>query len=259
MADGAAKLNVLNVLVMAGADGTISRPEKEYIYALCEKLGIETELLRELTSQFRENPRKLSLPSDPAELIEAIETLAGVAMADENLSDREHKLLKRVASYAGLSATRLEQILRDADPIDEGMLYSRIEEIYTGFSQWDPETRRTKVSELANMGRATLLAMLRILESYRKPDQMETMTELKSFVIAQLGLMGDDRAAYYLAQLLSLSDTDDEISTAQLRWTAAEALGKIVNEPFTPDQAGLDAARLWWRSEKAKQYDKLAY
>ncbi len=259
MANDSAKRNVLNVLVMAGADGSISAPEKKFIHTLCQEHGIDTEQLRELTSQFRQNPRKLSLPSDPAELTRAIEMLASMAFADENLSGSEHKLLKRVADYAGMSPTHLEQIISDADPVDEGMLYQRIEEIYTGFCRWDATTRQTKISELANMGRSALVTMLRILESYRRPDGMDTAAELKGLLIVQLGLIGDDRAVYYLAQILSLGSMDDETQETPLPWAAAEALGKIVNEPFTSDQTGLDAAQLWWESEKARQYDKLAY
>ncbi len=259
MAADSAKRSVLNMPVMAGADGSISRPEKEFIYALCEKMGIESEQLRELTKQYRLNPRKLSLPSDPAEIIQAIEMLVVMAFADEHLSGQEHKLLKRVAEYARMSPTHLEQIISDADPTDEQMVYQRIEELYTGFSQWDNPMRQTKVSDMADMGRPALLAMLRVMESYRKPDGMDAATELKGLVIAQLGLMGDDRAVYYLAQVLSLSDSDDEASATQLPFKAAESLGEIVGEPFTPDQTGLEAAQLWWRSENARQYDKLAY
>ncbi|KKN68418.1 hypothetical protein LCGC14_0451460 [marine sediment metagenome] len=42
--------------------------------------------------------------------------------------------------------------------------------------------------------------------------------------------------------------------------SAAGALGKITGDAFTPDDAGVEAARTWWASGGPKRdpYDKLA-
>jgi len=107
-------------------------------------------------------------------------------------------------------------------------------------------------------GAAGAVLLLRILESYRTPDNAANALELKTMACEQLGDTADARAAYYLAQQVSIGDGEDEISSPELRTAAAEAMGKVVGEPFSRDSDGIDAARSWWSSPAAAEFQQLA-
>jgi len=133
------------------------------------------------------------------------------------------------------------------------------DEIYQQFAGWPDGTRREKLDQFASTGDAAVVPLLRILESYRTPDGAADTSALKTMVCQQLGRLGDDRAVYYLCQQISLGDAEDEINSAPLRYAAAEALGRIIGKPFTPDAQGVQTAREWWLGAGRVRYDQLAF
>jgi hypothetical protein len=134
-----------------------------------------------------------------------------------------------------------------------------VAEIYQQFAGWPEATQREKLDQFASAGDAAVVPLLRILESYRTPDGAADTLALKTMVCQQLGRLGDDRAVYYLCQQISLGDAEDEINSAALRCAAAEALGRIIGKPFTPDAQGVQAAREWWLGPGRARYDQLAF
>jgi len=133
------------------------------------------------------------------------------------------------------------------------------DEIYQQFAGWPETTQREKLDQFASAGHAAVVPLLRILESYRTPVGAANTLFLKTMVCQQLGRLGDDRAVYYLCQQISLGDAEDEINSAALRYAAAEALGRIIGKPFTPDAQGVQTAREWWLGPGRSQYDRLAF
>lgn len=133
------------------------------------------------------------------------------------------------------------------------------DEIYQQFAGWPETTQREKLDQLASAGDAAVVPLLRILESYRTPDGAANTLSLKTIICQQLGRLGDDRAVYYLCQQISLGDAEDEINSAALRYAAAEALGRIIGKPFTPDDQGVQIAREWWLGPGRVRYDQLAF
>lgn len=250
--------NLRNVIVFALVDGQLSDEEKQFIDLLRTKLGIDEGEFRDLCEQVRQDPKQLSLPRDPVEAEEAIRLLVEAAMADAQAGEREWKLLARLAAKAGLETSSVEQMLAAAGGAHQDEMEALAVEIYAGFAQWDDPTRSAKVAALARFGRESVPPLLRMLESYRVPDGAADGLGLKMLVAEQLGRVGDDRAAYYLAQQVSIGDMDDEITSGAVRCAAAEALGRVVGQEFSRDQDGVVAARAWWFSYGIRQYDRLA-
>jgi hypothetical protein len=132
------------------------------------------------------------------------------------------------------------------------------DEIYQQFAGWPETTQREKLDQFASACDAAVVPLLRILESYRTPDGAADTSALKTMVCQQLGRLGDDRAVYHLCQQISLGDAEDEINSAALRYVA-EALGRIIGQPFTPDAQGVQTAREWWVGPARARYDQLAF
>ena len=250
--------NLRNVIVLALVDGQLSDEEKQFIDVLRTKLGIDEGEFRDLCEQVRRDPKQLSLPRDAVEAEEAIRLLVEAAMADAQAGEREWKLLARLAAKAGLETSSIEQMLAEAGGAHQDEMEALAVEIYASFAQWDDPTRSEKVAALARCGRESVPPLQRLLERYRVPDGAAAALGLKTLVAAQLGRVGDDRAAYYLAQQVNIGDIDDENTNGALRSAAAEALGRVVGQEFSRDQDGVVAARAWWFSHGLPQYDRLA-
>jgi len=253
-----AKRDLRNVIVFALIDGELGEPEKQFIDQLRVRLGVGEEELRDICEQVRQNPRSLSLPKDSGEATEAIRLLVDLAMVDGQVSDAERRMLERLAAHVGLDAAVIEQFLTPPPETQEEQINDLTEEIYADFAGWDEPTRRQKVAALAGFGRESVLPLLHVLESYRMPGTAADALELRTLVAEQIGGLGDDRAAYYLAQQVNIGDMDDEITNAPLRYASAEALGRIVGEGFSRDQAGVVAARAWWLGAGFRKYNRLA-
>ena len=254
--------NLRNVIVFALADGQMTDEEKQYIDSLREKLGIDAGEFAKLCDRVRQDPRKLALPRDEGEAEEAIRLLVETAAVDGRITPGEHRLLRRLARHAGMSPHRLEAMLDAASgpsPQEQMRIEAIVREIYAEFNKWDADTRGAKLNELADMGRAAVEPLLRILESYRNPDGADNALELKTLVARCLGRLADVRAVYYLAQQVTIGDSDDETSNAALRGAAAEAIGGIVGQPFGADAAGIEAAREWWNSDRSKEHQQVAF
>lgn len=259
--DERARQNLRNVMVFALVDGKLSDQEKRFIEALRTKLGINDAEFRDIVQQVRITPKKVELPSDPVQAGETVRLLMELAAADGEISPPERELLAKLARRAGVELPAVESPVGDSSgvaPAGESEISARIDEIYAQFSGWDPATRQRKVAELGACGREAVIPLLRLLESYRVPDGAGDSLELKTLVVEELGKLGDDRAVYYLAQQVNIGDMDDEITNAALRYVAAEALGRVVGRQFTPDQAGVAAARVWWFAAGIRRYDHLA-
>jgi tellurite resistance protein len=256
--DEQAKRDLRNVIVFALIDGELSEQEKQFIDQLRVRLGVGEPEFRDLCEQVRQNPRQLSLPKDSGEATEAMRLLVDLAMVDGQVSDPERRMLERLAAHVGLDAAAVEQFLTPPPETQDEQIANLTEEIYANFAGWDEPTRRQKVAALAGFGRESVLPLLHVLESYRMPEGATDALELRTLVAEQMGGLGDDRAAYYLAQQVNIGDMDDEITNAALRYVSAEALGRIVGEDFSRDQAGVVAARAWWLAAGSRKYDRLA-
>ena len=148
--------------------------------------------------------------------------------------------------------------MAEAEGADLGKLDAAVEEVYAGFGDWDEATRRSKFAVVGAFGRPAIVPLLRMLESYRTPDGSADPLEMRILVIDQLAALGDERAVYYLAQQIAL-DGADEVTGPAVRAAAAEAIGRIVGQPFARGDAGVAAARQWWRAGGMKQYDSLIF
>ena len=258
MAD-ASQENLKNVLLLAIADGQVSKAEKDFILRLRARLGIDEDELAALVAEVQADRKPAPVPADPAAAREAITLLAEAAAADGTISQAERKFVKALAANVGMDEATVDAML--IDPEQAAKLAEQAEDIavdiYAGFAGWDAARRREKLGELASLGRAAGVALLRILESYRAPDGMADALELKTLVAEQLGALGDSRAIYYLAQQVNIADADDDISSSALRFASAAAIGKLVGEDFSADQAGVEAARTWWLSRGIAQHREL--
>ena len=167
-------------------------------------------------------------------------------------------MLERLAGHAGLDSADVAELVDASVGTHEDEIGALVAEIYSDFVGWDEAARREKLAALARFGRESTLPLLRVLESYRAPDGAGNAIALKMLVVEQLGGLDDDRAVYYLAQQVNIGDLDDEITNAELRYAAAEALGRIISEGFSRDQAGVATARAWWLGVGLTRYDRLA-
>ena len=257
-----AKRNLRNVIVFSLVDGKLTDGEKKFIDALRARSGISADEFRELCDQVRQDRKRISLPRGGKEAEEVVRLLVQAAMADGQVSAEERSLLGRLAEHVGLGISAIEQLLSGragGKQADDAELQARMDEIYKHFVQWDAPTRRERIQALGALGPHGVIALLRIMESYRAPDGAPNGLELTTLVAEQLGRIGDRRAIYYLAQQVSIGDSDDEITNAALRFAAAEAMGRILGEPFSADQRGVLAARAWWLSAGRREYDRLAF
>lgn len=251
-----------NAIVLAVADGRLSDEERALIEQFRQRLAVSDREFRKLLADVRGHPQRVSLPRDPAEAAKTVELLAEFAAADDTVSARERGLIRRVGEKLGLPPSRVESILNrasGAEMADASDVERRIRELYAGWARWDDAQRRARLQELAEMGRGIVVPLLRMLESYKTPDGEPNALSLKTFLAETLGELGDDRAAYYLAQQVTIGEQDDEITNAELRHMAAEALGKIVGTGFSRDAEGVDAARQWWQGAGRRVYDRLAF
>lgn len=255
-----AKRNLKNVMVLALVDKKLTEGEKQFIDRLRTRVGIDEKELRRLVSQVRQDPKKISLPRGGPAAKEAVRVLVETAKADGEVTHPEQKLLQRIARCVGLSRSQLDAMLSGGEEeVGEDEINARVDAIYAEFARWDAPTRCERIRELGDMGGAGVPALLYLMESYRTPDGMDNALELKTLVAEQLGRIGDERAAYYLVQQVNIGDIDDEISSSQLRYAAAEALGKIVGKDFARDQSGVEGARVWWTGPQSDPYDRLAF
>lgn len=257
-----AMMNLRNVILMALADGKVSKEEKQFIEKVRTQMNISDEDFKQLCQEIKTSPRKFRLPQDDRQASESIQLLVNMAASDGDISASERHILVSLAEAAGVTIPQLDAMLDNASGITtEQQIRTEhlVNTIYQEFGNWDEQTQKAKLDELSNLGRAATIPLLRILESYRKPEGTADALELKTMVVRRLGQIGDVRAVYYLAQQITIGDTDDDISNTGLREASAEAIGKITNTPFTSDQAGVNAARLWWTSEASKKYNQLAF
>jgi hypothetical protein len=201
------------------------------------------------------------MPSDHAEARRLILMLVEAAASDGSVTDSEENLLRTLATHAEIGDSEFDGLLirgnpEMADRMDEAT--KLLDEVYIHFAEWDDATRRAKLQEVGRFGKAAVLPLIRVLESYRSPDGVGDALELKTRVAEQLGELGDDRAVYYLAQQVGVGDLDDEITNHHLRYAVTEALGKITGQGFSRDQQGVEDARAWWLQQGRLDYSTLA-
>ena len=257
-----AERNLRNVIVLALVDGTPSDPEMQCIESLRQRLGIDEAEFRRLCQEVRQDPKKLSLPADQAEAMETVALLAQVASADGVVNADELRVLQAVAQRAGLGEADLDRLLhkdQEEQAAHAERVEALVEDVYESFQSWDPATRQAKFDELGALGRAATIPLLRVFESYRRPRDAQTALDMKVLTAAQLGRIADRRAAYYLAQQISLGDMEDEVTSTALRLASIDALGKCVGQSFSPDADGLEAARQWWSGAGIRAYNQLAF
>ena len=261
MAD--AKKDLRNVIVFALADGELSDEERRFIDGLRDRAGIDGEAYQELLAEVEAGDKRMLLSRDPAEARRIVDLLVQTAAADEVIPDSQRQLLLKVARHIELDEAVVTAMIDEAlaaQVVDDAALDALAEDIYAHFNEWAPDVRLAKIDQLAKLGPQAVESLLRLLESYRTPDGAADALELKRLVVDKLGNLGDARAVYYIAQQVAIGDQDDEITNAALRYASVDALGKLTDQSFAADDAGVRAARAWWLSGDAKrrQYDKLA-
>ncbi|MHC4563964.1 MAG: tellurite resistance TerB family protein [Planctomycetota bacterium] len=252
-----------NVIIFALADGEFSDDERTFAEAMASRLGMTDAELAELTAGAEAGGSKLRVSRDADEARELIQLLVDTAAADRIVTDKERRLLKRIAQHVDMDETLLRQMIDDAlatGAVDDAEIERQLEDIYAHFNDWDSPTRTARLDEFARLGHQAVDPLLRLLESYRIPDGADNALELKRLVASRLGDLGDGRAAYYLVQHVNIGHQEDEITSPALRYAAAEALGKITGKGFGPNDEGIQAVQAWWSSSSAERvnYDKLA-
>ena len=256
-----AKTNLRNAMVMALADGKLTGEEKQAIESLRQKLGIDAEEFGELCEDVRRDPRRITLPREAAQARQVLDLLIGLAAVDGQIRPAEQAVLHRVGEYVGLAAPEVDRLTDQAlgaDEADQEAIEAAVEEVFAHFNAWDPAARQQKIDALADHGRAAVIPLLRVLESYRTPHGMPDALALKTLVARALGRLADARTIYYLCQQVSIGDMDDEVTCAELRQACAEAVGKIIRQPVPASQEGVEKIRQWWLSEAGRGYDQLA-
>ena len=251
------------MIVFALAEGDYSDEERQLVEALAGRAGVTAEELAQLTAEVQAGDDKLSLSRDPDKARRTVELLAATAAADRVVSDKERRMLMRIARHTKLDESVVAELIdraTSAVAVDDAEVEARLEDIYANFTGWDAATRAAKLHEFAAYGHQAIGPLLRLLESYRAPDGAANALELKCMVAEKLGELGDGRAVYYLVQQVNIGEQDDEITGAALRRAAAGALGKITGRGFAADEEGVAAAKAWWAggTPDRAQYDKLA-
>jgi uncharacterized membrane protein YebE (DUF533 family) len=258
--DELTRIKLRDVLVLALADKRIGDSEKQFINDLRLAMGVGDEEFKGLLAEVRARPDGIALPADKGQLAGLFALLVQAAAADGEISSQKVEMLQQMAQTAALDEQVLNDLLGKAQQeqaLREGQVEQLLEDIYLNFGAWDESQRRRKIDQFGQYGSLSVIPLLRLLESYRVPDNMPDNMEMKVMVANKLGQLQDQRAAYYLAQQVIIGNMDDEVTNQAFRFAAAEALGKVAGRDFTADQAGVEAARQWWFSEGLRTYDKL--
>ncbi|MBS3733434.1 MAG: TerB family tellurite resistance protein [Phycisphaerae bacterium] len=253
--------NLKNVMVLALADGQLSEEEKRYIERLRSKLGVDAKQFTKLVDDVKRDRNHVSVPQDREAAEQTGRLLVEAASSDGRIDELERDILHRLAKRVGLSGEDVDTLVRQVEPTEEeaAAMEEIVRDLYAHFTEWDEPQRKEAFDKLAGFGKLAVMPLLRMLESYRRPDGADDAIELKVRIARTLGDLGDTRPVFYLAQQAAFGDVDDEISNARLRQAAAEALGKLVGEDFSADEQGVLAAGKWWRSPEHEKYDKLVF
>lgn len=258
----AARRDLHNALVLALLDGQLSSEEKAHIEALRDSLGVDRAEFARLCQQVKDGDNRILMPKGPEEAVAAMGMLVELAAVDGQIAPAERRTLRKIAGHIGVRTGKLDEMIAGISGpgvMDDIKLAAVTEEIYRNFAQWDDATRRKRVAAVGDLGPRAVKALIRIMESYRKPDGMPDPLAMKVLVAEQLGRLGDTRPVYYLAQQVNIGDGDDEISNFELRAASSEAIGKLLGEGFTRDADGIAAVRQWWQDAGRKEHDYLVY
>ena len=247
------KISLRNVMVVVMADGSLTDEERRFIHRLRDNLGIDRDEFRALCEQVHQSRKRLEIPTGPLAAEKMLGLMIDAAKADGEIAPAEQRVLEKVSQFIERSASEMETVL--IDPV-ETEINAVIDRMYMKFAEWSDDERRSHCQTLGAHGPAAVIPLLRVVESYRNPDGGEGW-QMKAMIIDQLATMGDDCVVYYLAQQVSLSDADDEVTCTALREAAADAIGKITGKGFTRDAAGILACRDWWAGEGTQTYRTL--
>jgi len=263
------------VLVTVLADRTIDPAEKSLIRRLQERFGIDSDELQRLVQELRDrNDPDALLPGDPDGRRKALRLMVVAAQIDGRITDAERAVLAKTAGRLGFDNAAFEAIVREGvamanryrgeggrsvPPVESPELQRRadaiVQQIRRGIS--DPAALREALGELERIGTSAVVSLVRAFESYLRPPPPATLARVREAAADALGRIGDSRAVYYLATFLLMGDDEDDTNDAKLRGAVAEAIGRIVGEPFTRDSAGVAAARAWWSREGSRRYQTL--
>lgn len=251
--------NLKNIMVMVLVDGELNDQEELFLESLRDRTSIDPKDFQVLRDEARRNPTRLSIPKG-AEGTDALKLLIQAALADGEISEREKTVIQKVANYLELSDSMVNQLIDEEQlsPEEEEKLNHLIEEFYAQYNHWDDSTRRQKLGELESWARPVVVPVLRMIESYRTPDEAEDALDFKTDLAHLLGRLGDERAVYYLAQQISLGDDVEDISSPELRLASADAIEQITGRQFDPSDK-LEDARKWWRNDGQTEYNHLAF
>jgi tellurite resistance protein len=281
MTQESAEIYMRGAMLMALADGVIDRSEKRLLRKLQKALGMEDEQVSRLVAAIKDGDRSsLEVPESRKDRQAALEAMILTAQADGEISPEESALLERVAGQFGITGRDWSELYRKvierarstdaqhaalqppAVPVapDRPEVHEEVERLIESFYSHSHEwtDARERGRRFIEIGRASVLPLIRAFESYRSPSGGARRLYLKALFAEFLGDLGDVRAVHYLASQLELND-ESEVSNARLREATAAAIGRIVGKSFARDAHGVVAARLWWRNEGMRQYRELAY
>lgn len=264
-----------SALLVALADKNVTKEEKAALRAVQNELRLSDEDLRQLVDELRKSQEVSQKPirMTSEEALGALESMIAVCAADGNVTMEEIQLLERVAGRFGIAGMEWQAILErgmtqvqawQLDRADDPEVQRRreqaeklVEEFYIHFHEWPDAAQQAK--HFIELGRPSVLALLRAFESYRVPDQCPNAAAFKTILVDCLAQLGDTRSVIYLGSFLDMGTLSDHPDEAELLRAAAEAMGKLVHLSFPRSDEGLAQARDWWLKTGSRTYKTLAY
>ena len=120
------KAHLVNLFLVAGADGRISRDEFELLFQLGRKVGVTDQELARITAEHEQD--SLLLPETLEERVQHLFELITMVVADHKVDAREVALCKRIATNYGIAADVVDQLVDklvaagDATTLDEKLM-----------------------------------------------------------------------------------------------------------------------------------------
>lgn len=95
--------HLMMLIIIVLEDGRIKDTELSFLYHRAEKMGISKSKVGELIDQYNENPNsfRFVVPKKNHQIAELFSNMIMIMMVDGNISEREKKLIYRLAEKIG--------------------------------------------------------------------------------------------------------------------------------------------------------------
>lgn len=103
------RAHLVNLFLVAGADGRISRDEFELLFQLGRKVGVTDQELARITADHDDTA--LLLPETVEERVQHLFELITMVVADHKIHIREVELCKRIALAYGIEREVVDQLV----------------------------------------------------------------------------------------------------------------------------------------------------